>query len=73
MAESKIVEAVVSAVATGALGSRPPKFSQRIQEAMAAAVRDCLAEGVPMSDVDTYRNRQLAAAAYVREQMEKLL
>ena len=58
---SKIVEAVGSAAL-----ARHATLAQRIEAAMAAAVRDALAQGIPMSDVDTIRARQLAAREAVK-------
>lgn len=54
--ESKVVTAVGSAST-----ARTPYLSKRIEEAMAQAVLDALAEGVPMSDTETIRARQLSA------------
>ncbi len=57
---------IVSAVGSGVAAPRHGSLAKRIEEAMAAAVRDALAEGVPMSDVDTIRARQLAARDAVK-------
>ncbi len=58
MAESTIVRAVGSSV-----NARDGNLAKRIEKAMADAVRDALANGVPMSDTETLRRVQLEARA----------
>lgn len=58
---------IVAAVGAGAsTTARDPSRAKRIEAAMAAAVRDALAEGVSLSDSDTIRARMLAARESVK-------
>lgn len=59
MAKSKIVEAVGTAASVGL--PREHGISTRVEKAMAQAVADALAEGIPMSDTETIKARMMAA------------
>lgn len=47
--------------------SRDPALAGRIESAMAQAVRDAMAEGVPLSDADEIRRRMRAAREFTLE------
>lgn len=51
---------IAAAVGTGA-AARDPSRAKRIEAAMAAAIHDALADGIPLDDSDTLRARMLAA------------
>lgn len=53
---------IVAAVGTGA-AARDPSRAQRIEAAMADAIRTALAEGISLEDSVTLRARMLAARA----------
>lgn len=48
------------------VGPRHAALGKRIEEAMAAAVRDALDQGIPLSDTATIRARMLAAREAVK-------
>lgn len=64
MAESNIVEAV--GTASVATGGRSAFRAKRIEQAMAQAVKDCLARGVPLEDSVTIRQAMMDARDAVK-------
>lgn len=68
MAESKIVAAVGSAAA--ATGKDQSPISKQIEQAMAQAVTDALAEGIDINNSDEIKRRMLAARDSVMAQQK---
>jgi hypothetical protein len=59
---------IVEAVATMASVKQRPDLARRIEAAMSAAVHECLANGVSLSDTDTIRAAMLAARERVKRE-----
>lgn len=66
----RIVEAVLTAAGRGDQGTKS-SMAKVIENAMAQAVRDAIAEGVSLDNSDELRRRQLAARDKVREGYRK--
>lgn len=67
MSKDKTRETVVVAAVGTVVQSRHATLAGRIQKAMSDAVRDALAEGIPMSDSTTIRARMMAAREAVKD------
>jgi hypothetical protein len=67
MAKPKVVAAV--GAASGSLSPNGRKAARLIELAMADAVKDCVEEGVSLSDTETIKARMMAA----RERVKSLL